>query len=165
MTGHFTSWRVLFAAIALVLAGTTSCSSTDEPDDASTTSTSETSADATSTSSAEVEADESAEADETVVEAPQVFELMVTEPTEPGPRPFLAWDSVEGASTYDLIVLDAAGTPYWAWSGEATGVHLGGVENPEAVGAWVFEPLTWIVTARDSDGQPLAMSGTAQLEP
>lgn len=96
---------------------------------------------------------------------PPAFDTLVTEPTEPGPRPLLAWASVDGATIYDLIVLDAAGSPYWAWSGEDTSVYLGGVENPDAVGAWVFEPLTWIVTARDGEGQPLAMSESAELVP
>ncbi len=91
--------------------------------------------------------------------------MIETEPSEPGPHPQLAWAEVAGAATYDLIVLDAAGETYWAWSGTESSVHLGGVESPDAVGAWVFEPLTWIVTARDAEGEPLAMSAKADLTP
>lgn len=105
------------------------------------------------------------EADETDLGAVVIFDVLVTEPSVAGPHPELAWSAVDGAASYDLIVLDGAGDPYWAWSGEATSVYLGGVQNPDAVGAWVFEPLTWIVTARDSDGQPLAMSERAELLP
>ncbi len=147
-------------ALAVFALAAASCSSGDD----STSATS--SAEVVENDSSTATAAEPDSETETEVEAePQVFAILATEPTEPGPRPMLAWDSVDGATTYDLIVLDAEGTPYWAWSGEATGIHLGGVENPDAVGAWVFEPLTWIVTARDSEGQPLAMSAQAELLP
>ena len=42
---------------------------------------------------------------------------------------------------------------------------LGGMDNPDAIGAWVFEELTWMVVARDGDGAPLAMSQRVVLEP
>lgn len=95
----------------------------------------------------------------------QVFAIIATEPTEAGAHPLLMWDVVDGAAGYDLIVLDAEGVPYWAWSGDEPGVHLGGVANADAAGAWVFETLTWIVTARDASGEPLAMSEKAELLP
>ena len=171
MTTPKARWLSMFAMLAIVSLAVASCSSGDDSAD-SLSATSLTEAgenDSPTTTAAELdgETDTGTEADtepqpETV---PPVFEIMATEPTAPGPRPMLAWDSIDGATTYDLIVLDAEGTPYWAWSGEETGVHLGGVENPDAVGAWVFEPLTWIVTARDSEGEPLAMSAKAELLP
>lgn len=149
------------AIIVLSLAG---CSGGSEPAADSPT-TIESGSETTSAVTEGETAPETAPEPEPALEQPQVFELIATEPTAAGPRPLLAWASVEGAVAYDLIVLDTQGAPYWAWSGEATSVHLGGVENPDAVGAWVFEPLTWIVTARDAEGQPLAMSATAPLEP
>ncbi len=98
-------------------------------------------------------------------ELPPPFPELVVQPTEPGPRPLLAWDTVEGAVDYELFVLDADGAAYWAWSGTETSVYLGGMENPDAVGAWVFEPLTWVVAAVDADGTTLAMSTRADLLP
>ncbi len=72
------------------------------------------------------------------------------------------WDEVAAlGARYDLMVLNAEGVAYWGWSGTETAIHLGGIEDPDAAGAWVFEPLTWVVTARDADGQPLALSESA----
>ncbi len=85
--------------------------------------------------------------------------------TEPGPRPLLAWEEVDGAALYQVTVLDADGIPYWSWSGDTAAVPLGGMENPDAIGAWVFEELTWTVVARSDDGTPLAMSQRGTLEP
>lgn len=157
-----TRYAVAMAVAVLSLA---SCSDSSEPDNATPT-TAVAATDTTTAIDADAGADASTEPDaEVAAQQPQVFELIATEPTPAGPRPLLAWAGVDGAVAYDLIVLDAAGTPYWAWTGEATSVHIGGVENPDAIGAWVFEPLTWIVTARDADGQPLAMSAQAELLP
>ena len=103
--------------------------------------------------------------EEAAAELPPPFPELVVQPTEPGPRPLLAWDAVEGAVNYQLVVLDADGTAYWAWSGTETSVFLGGMENPDAVGAWVFEPLTWVVAAEDPNGATLAMSARAELLP
>jgi hypothetical protein len=85
--------------------------------------------------------------------------------TEPGPRPLLAWGAVDGAALYQLTVLDADGIPYWSWSGDTEAVPMGGMDNPDAIGAWVFEELTWTVVARAADGTPLAMSQRGTLEP
>ncbi len=86
-------------------------------------------------------------------------------PTEPGPRPTLSWSDVDGATLYQLTVLDADGVPYWSWSGAETEVPLGGMENPDAIGAWVFEELTWMVVARDDAGSPVGMSSRGVLQP
>lgn len=93
------------------------------------------------------------------------FAEIVLVPTEPGPRPILGWEAVDGAVLYQLTVLDTDGVPYWSWSGTETAVPLGGMANPDAIGAWVFEELTWMVVARDSDDAPLAMSQRDALEP
>ncbi len=87
-----------------------------------------------------------------------VFPEIELAPSDPGPRPTLSWVAVDGAELYQVSVLDANGRPYWAWSGTETEVPLGGMANPDAVGAWVFEELTWTVVARDVAGVALAMS-------
>lgn len=168
MSTQTNHWLATITALVAIWLAATSCSTEDASSGTSPTTASAESADAETTTANEAEGD-APDGDATTTPQPdpepQVFELIITQATSPGPRPMLAWDSIDGATSYDLIVLDAEGTPYWAWSGEAAGVHLGGVENPDAVGAWVFEPLTWIVTARDNEGQPLAMSAAAELLP
>jgi hypothetical protein len=93
------------------------------------------------------------------------FQEISLNATEPGPRPLLAWGDVDGAALYQLTVLDADGIPYWSWSGTTAAVPLGGMDNPDAIGAWVFEELTWTVVARAGDGTPLAMSQRGTLVP
>lgn len=163
MSTRTSHWFLAITAVGTICLW--SCSSQDDSSAASLTTESVESVAADAEATSEVDAGSGATTEPQLEAEPQVFELIATDPTSPGPRPMLAWDDVDGAASYDVIVLDAEGTPYWAWSGEATGVHLGGVENPDAVGAWVFEPLTWIVTARDIDGKPLAMSVQAELLP
>lgn len=89
--------------------------------------------------------------------------VLETQPTAEGPRPLLEWEPVEGAASYTLVVLGSDGTPYWAWSGAEASVHLGGFDDPDAVGPWVHEPMTWTVAALDGAGQPLALSDPAVL--
>jgi hypothetical protein len=93
------------------------------------------------------------------------FAEIALAPTEPGPRPLLSWAAVDGAALYQLTVLDADMVPYWSWSGTETEVPLGGMDNPDAIGAWVFDELTWVVVARGADGAPRAMSTREVLEP
>ncbi len=158
---------IFASALAIALA---SCGS-DGADDGSAVSTSSETAEATTTTTAdssndtsdtptadaETQADDEAGAD--------LFPEIELASTEPGPRPTLSWSGVDGAALYQLTVLDADGTPYWSWSGTDTTVPLGGMENPDAMGAWVFEELSWMVVARDDAGAPLGMSRRGVLEP
>lgn len=113
------------------------------------------------------EPDEQPETDRVAAEDPpaDIFPEIIIDPTEAGPRPVLSWSKVERAALYQLTVLDAGGVPYWAWSGTENAVPLGGMDNPDAIGAWVFEELTWTVVARDTGGTPLGMSHPAVLRP
>ena len=43
----------------------------------------------------------------------------------------MSWTPVDGATSYELVVHDAAGAPLWAWSGADTMVVLGGVERAD----------------------------------
>ena len=94
-----------------------------------------------------------------------VFDPIATEPTESGPRPLLAWEAIEGADLYQVVVLGADGEPYWAWSGTETEIHVGGNPEPQALGAWVHESMTWTVSAHGPEGQVLGLSSPAGLEP
>lgn len=160
---------LLVAAALLTGCGDDSTDASDAPDSVVTDPVATDGADApdtTTTTAADDASDSGTDTDtEPAAERDPIFPVLVTAPTEPGPRPLLSWDAVEGATQYDLMVLNAEGVAYWGWSGAETAVYLGGVEDPDATGAWVFEPLTWVVTARDADGQPLALSEQAMLEP
>lgn len=165
---HTATFATLLALITMTGLTLSSCTSSAEPSaspEVTTLDGEESKPSAAEAGEVEAGGDEAEGTDDAEFAAVIIFDVLATEPTVAGPRPELAWSAVEGAASYDLIVLDGAGEPYWAWSGEATNVYLGGVQNADAVGAWVFEPLTWIVTARDSNGEPLAMSARAKLLP
>ncbi len=97
-------------------------------------------------------------------DAPYLPELLLGG-AESGPRPLLTWAAVDGTARYTLVVLDSDGAPYWAWSGTETTIHLGGFDDPDAIGPWVHEPMTWTVAATDADGKPLAISQAGVLTP
>ena len=86
--------------------------------------------------------------------------------TDAGSHPTLAWQQVQGASSYWLVVHDAEGRPYWAWTGSGTSVRIGGGDRSETnQTAAVHESLTWRVAAFDADGVLVALSETASLTP
>jgi len=154
-------------ALALVLTSCGSNGSGEESSEPTVPATSDSTESASSdavddTADAEQEATDAQGAEEPWAD---IFPEITLGTTEPGPRPTLSWSQVEGAALYQLSVLDADGVPYWAWSGTETAVPLGGMENPDAIGAWVFEELTWMVVARDAAGAPLGMSRRGLLEP
>lgn len=85
---------------------------------------------------------------------------------EGGPHPTLAWDAVDGAATYWLVVHDGDGRVYWAWTGAETQVRVGGGDRPELnQTAALHEPMTWSVTAVDASGSLLAFSDVATVSP
>ena len=161
--------RTILAVLAVVV-GACSGSSTDATDPASTETPTATSA----VSTPDTEATDSASPDATTApEEPttselslaDIFDPIAVEPTEPGPRPLLAWESIDGATLYIVVVLGANGDPYWAWSGTETAINVGGIDEPEALGAWVHESMTWTVSAQGPEGEVLALSSAAPLEP
>ena len=88
-----------------------------------------------------------------------------TTPTEGnGATPTLAWQLIEGATSYSVIVLDPDGTAWWAWEGPEREVVLGGVAD--GPGALVVEAgATWTVIAFDAAGSVLAASLERRLDP
>lgn len=131
-----------------------------EPD---TTETDTTETDTTETDAAEPDTDDTADAAVPPIESP--LDDIATDAAPAGARPLLSWTGVDGAVLYRVVVVDADGAPYWAWSGSETQVPVGGVEDPALPGAIVFESMTWSVAALDADGVPLAISDAAPLEP
>jgi hypothetical protein len=85
-----------------------------------------------------------------------------------GDRPAFAWEAVDGATTYQLAVLNADGVPLWAWTGPETTVILGGWPEapiPQAPGPLLEGPGTWFVFAFDAAGVPIANSVIRPVTP
>lgn len=97
--------------------------------------------------------------------APRPYGSFALTTAASGSNPVLAWDAVEGAVLYRLVVRDADGRPYWAWSGSDSSVAVGGSAEPTAVGARVFTDMTWQVSAHDASGLPIAVSDVGTLSP
>lgn len=93
----------------------------------------------------------------------------VTLQTEPStdPRPLLAWDPVDGATTYVVSVYTPTGEAYWVWHTAGTEVHLGGEPRlrDEVSGPSASPGMSWSVLAVDATGLPVAASSPAVLHP
>ena len=100
-----------------------------------------------------------------LVGAEPVIQLTASEGV--GRRPTLAWDPVDGAASYFLVVKDASGAAYWAWDGSETSVPLGGAEFPADFGNGpIIGPgFTWSVSAYAADGTFVAISGDRPVSP
>lgn len=95
-----------------------------------------------------------------------VGSIVLDDVTEPGPHPVLGWEPVPGAASYWLTVTDGAGRPFWAWTGTATTVRVGGGPSAELnQTAAIHEPMTWRVAALDSNGVLVALSEPGDLAP
>jgi len=85
-----------------------------------------------------------------------------------GTRPELAWEPVDGATTYRVTVFDEQGRPYWAWEGaEASTFFGGGAQSlpEEAPGPILRAGMSWVVFAADAEGHPIAASAIRPLAP
>ena len=105
-----------------------------------------------------------------LVDAEAVATVELLEPPESGAGevPTFRWTAVPDAATYRLFVLDADGTPIWAWEGTATEVNLGGLDGdrPEGEAGPVISPgSSWTVAALDPDGHVIAVSPRRTVSP
>lgn len=83
-----------------------------------------------------------------------------------GERPVLAWEPVDGADHYAVVVLDPDGQPYWGWRTADTVVRVGVGDRAEGVpGPRVADGMTWSVVAHGADGIPVAASARRPIEP
>lgn len=101
-----------------------------------------------------------------IAEETGLASIVILTPTEGvGERPDLAWESVDGASTYRVTVLTSDGSFYWGWLGSETSVPLGGFPRlvDGATGPRVASGMTWTVVAYDADLIPLAVGGPSSL--
>lgn len=171
-------WRLtVLTVLTLVLGG---CGSTSEPvstsivpepADQSTSTTTSTLATGeptvqTSTTGPVTTSMSATTVPEPVLTAPDLEVITQVTPTAGGgPRPDLAWEPVDGAVEYTVVVSDAEGAPWWAWFGGSTEVVLGGVDSSAEVGGPVAGPgVTWVVFAFGDDGILIGVSPTRPIQ-
>jgi hypothetical protein len=98
-----------------------------------------------------------------------ILEMENLMPTEGvGVRPRLAWQAVDGAALYAIVIFEADGTPYWAWRHAETGVFVGGIDEalPETnEGPRIGAGMSWQVVAYDADLTPIAAGGIWPIAP
>ncbi len=106
---------------------------------------------------------------EAFVSAPGVANLkLLTDVKGAGEKPLLQWETVTGASRYQLFVFDETSEPYWAWEGTATQIYMGGTDSQppaDSSGPSIDVGYTWAVVAYGSDGKVLAASETRPISP
>ncbi len=96
------------------------------------------------------------------------FELLGPPTDGAGEVPSFSWETVPGAATYRLVVLDGDRGPIWAWEGAETSVNLGGLpdERPAGEPGPVIGPgSSWSVTALDAKGHVVAVSASRPVSP
>jgi hypothetical protein len=96
------------------------------------------------------------------------FELLGPPTDGAGEVPTFSWETVAGAATYRLVVLDRDRGPIWAWEGAETSVNLGGLpdERPAGEPGPVVGPgSSWSVTALDDQGHVVAVSPSRPVSP
>lgn len=73
-------------------------------------------------------------------------------------RPTFAWDAVDGAAEY-FVVVHLDGQPDWGVTTTDTSATVGGATlQPNATGPRVTNDMVWYVVASDADGTPIAQS-------
>lgn len=85
-----------------------------------------------------------------------------------GEVPNFAWEAVQDATRYRLVVTDSAGKPLWAWSGADTAVNLGGLpgDRPADISGPVITPgCNWSVIAINAAGKAISASDIRPVSP
>jgi hypothetical protein len=84
-----------------------------------------------------------------------------------GARPLLAWEPVNTAATYMVVVYDSEGLAIWSSITKDTEIYLGGsLPIPEEnTGPRITADNTWVVYADDANGRVIAASGRSPLNP
>lgn len=104
-----------------------------------------------------------------LISAPGVADIpLLTGIAGAGAKPLFAWEPVNDAKRYQLIVFDETGEPYWAWEGAKTQIYMGGTETepPEdSSGPFIDTGYTWAVVAYGSDEQIVATSEVRPISP
>lgn len=97
----------------------------------------------------------------------ELVRVLAPAPSGVGLVPEFAWDPVDGAATYRLVVLGPDG-PLWAWEGPETSVWLGGFDvapPPGATRLAIVDETCWSVVARDESRTVIAASPLLPVSP
>lgn len=90
----------------------------------------------------------------------------LTDRTGGGPRPLLMWEPVAAATSYTVVLYDAAEDAWWSWSGTETSIVVGGVSTDiEIGGPRADTDARWSVMAFDDTGNLVGTSPKRSLEP
>lgn len=103
------------------------------------------------------------------ISAPSMANIkLLTDVKGGGEKPLFAWNTVSGASRYQLIVFDNGGDAYWAWEGTKTQVYMGGTDTQppsDSSGPSIGVGYSWTVVAYGSNGKVLATSEVRPISP
>jgi hypothetical protein len=105
---------------------------------------------------------------EPILAVPDAATIVQITPTSGGgTRPLLAWEPVDGAAEYLVIVFADDAQPYWSTITDQTETHIGGAQAiPEGVdGPQVADGYSWAVYADDETGAPIASSALRPIAP
>lgn len=104
-----------------------------------------------------------------LINVPGVDEVTLTTPQEGvGVKPRFAWQPLDGAERYMLVVYAPDRRSYWAWAGEETSVYLGGGDTPppdDSAGPVLVPGMWWAVMAFDADGVLIGSSAVQPISP
>lgn len=167
--------RLVVAIVGLILV-MAACSGSDEPGSVGDPVTTVDTPPTTTESGSSVPASSTtAPADDDTTTVPSLLELrgdlgldiLVLNPiTETGSHPTLNWQPADGAAAYWLVLRDAGGRPYWAWTGTDTSVRVGGGDSASTnQTAALHAEMTWSVAAFDEEGNLIALSDSASVAP
>lgn len=83
-----------------------------------------------------------------------------------GPRPLLMWEPVASATSYTVVLYDAAGDAWWSWSGTEASIVVGGVTTDVEIGGPRADAgARWSVMGFDDAGNLVGTSPKRSLEP
>jgi hypothetical protein len=98
-----------------------------------------------------------------------VEEITLTTPQEGvGVKPQFAWEPLDGATWYTLVLYTADREPYWAWEGADTSIYLGGNDTPpseDSAGPVLSADMSWAVMAFDGDDRLIGSSVLRPISP
>jgi hypothetical protein len=104
-----------------------------------------------------------------LIDLPGVEEITLTTPQEDaGVKPQFTWQPLEGAARYILVLYTVDLQPYWAWSGAAASVYLGGSDTAprdDSAGPVLSAGMSWAVMAFDSDDRLIGSSVLRSISP
>jgi hypothetical protein len=104
-----------------------------------------------------------------LIDLPGVEEIALTTPQEgAGVKPQFAWEPLDGAVRYTVVLYTADRKPYWAWDGTATSIYLGGSDTAprdDSAGPVLSAGMSWAAMAFDGDDRLIGSSVLRPISP